>query len=79
VLVALPPAHHLQDGDDDVAGAASQAPDDPVAGVLLGRCGEGPAAMGAVVGHGSGVTAQKSSSGQYTGELDFGKGLRSGE
>ena len=47
----LPPADQLQDWHDDVAGAAGEAADDPVAGVLLGRAGELPAAMGAVVGH----------------------------
>src|SRR5437773_1963503 len=47
----LPPADQLQDGHDDVAGAAGQATDNPVAGVRLGRAGELPAAVGAAVFH----------------------------
>src|SRR5689334_4139329 len=51
--MGLSPAHQLKDGDNHVAGAAFQAPDNPVAGVGFGRAGELFAAMGTVVDHGS--------------------------
>ena len=47
----LPPAHEFQDGNNDVAGAAGQAADDPVASVGLGGAGKLPAAVDAMVGH----------------------------
>ena len=51
VAIRLPPAHQLEHRDDDVAGAAGQATDEPVALFLLGRAGKLPAAMGAIIGH----------------------------
>ncbi len=55
----LPPADQLKDGDDDVAGAAEQAADNPVAGVLLRGRSERLAAVGTVVGHGRGDYCSK--------------------
>src|SRR5437879_4843498 len=51
VAIGLTPAHQLEHRDDDVAGGAVQALDEPVAGVTLGRALQLTAAMGAIVGH----------------------------